>query len=82
MKGKAMSKVVDLSEQELAELKALTQQTDAAAAIRTAMTEYVRYVRRQRLQALSGQVQMEDNWAELEDTEMKAPDEHPGSGSH
>jgi hypothetical protein len=37
-----MSTVVDLSEQELAELKALTEQSDAAAAIRTAMVEYVR----------------------------------------
>jgi hypothetical protein len=55
-----MSTVVDLSEQELAELKALTRQTDAAAAVRTAMAEYVRYVRRQRLKELSGQVQMED----------------------
>jgi hypothetical protein len=76
-----MSTAVDLSEQELAELKALTRQTDAAAAIRTAMTEYLRYVRRQRLKELSGQVQMDDNWAELEDGETKAADENPGSGS-
>jgi hypothetical protein len=77
-----MSTVVDLSEQELAELKALTRQTDAAAAVRTAMTEYVRYVRRQRLKELSGEVQMEDSWAELEGAETKAADEHPGPGSH
>ena len=77
-----MSTVVDLSEQELAELKALTRQTDAMAEIRTAMTEYIRYVRRQRLKELSGQVQMEENWSELEDAEIKAADEHPGSGSH
>jgi hypothetical protein len=77
-----MSTVVDLSEEELAELKALTQQTDATAAVRTAMAEYVRYARRQRLKELSGQVQMEDNWAELEDAEMRAADEPPGPGSH
>jgi hypothetical protein len=77
-----MSTVIDLSEDELAELKALTRQTDATAAIRTAMTEYVRYVRRQRLKELSGQVQMEDNWAELENAEMKAADGHQGSGPH
>jgi hypothetical protein len=77
-----MSTIVDLSEQELAELKALTQKTDAAAAIRTAMMEYVRYVHRQRLKELSGKVQMEDNWTELENAEMKAADEHSGPGSH
>jgi hypothetical protein len=77
-----MSTFVDLSEQELAELKTLTRQSDAAAAIRMAMSEYVRYVRRQQLKELSGQVQMEDNWAELEDTEMRGADEQPGPGSH
>jgi hypothetical protein len=76
-----MATVVDLSEQELTELKALTRQTDAAAAIRMAMVEYVRYARRQQLKALSGQVQMEDNWAELERAETKAADEHPGPGA-
>jgi hypothetical protein len=71
-----MSTVVEMSEQELAELKALTQQTDAATAIRMAMTEYLRYVRRQRLKELSGRVEMQDNWAELEETEMKSSDEN------
>lgn len=73
-----MPTVVDLTEQELAELKALTRQTDDAAAIRTAAAEYVRYVRRQRLKELSGQVQPGVNGSELEDVETKAVDEPPG----
>lgn len=65
-----MSIVVDLSEQELAELRALTNESADAAAVRSAMTEYVRYARRMRLKALSGQVQMEDNWQSHERTEL------------
>ena len=76
-----MSTVVDLSEQDLAELKALTKQTDAAAAVRAAMSDFLRYVRRMRLKELSGQVEMQDNWAELEEAEMKAADEQSGTGS-
>ena len=75
-----MSTVVDLSEQDLAELKALTKQTDAAAAVRAAMSDFLRYVRRMRLKELSGQMKMQDNWAELEDAEMKAADEQSGTG--
>ena len=76
-----MSTVVDLSEQDLAELKALTKQTDAAAAVRAAMSDFLRYVRRMRLKELSGQVEMQDNWAELEEAEMNAADEQSGAGS-
>ena len=58
-----MSTIVDLTEQELAELKALTKQADVTAAVRSAMTEYLRHARRMELKALSGQVEMNDNWA-------------------
>ncbi len=75
-----MTTVVDLTEQEIAELKELTHQTDVGAAIRTAMVEYLRYVRRMRLKELSGQVEMQDNWTQLESAEVKAAHENPGSG--
>lgn len=45
--------ITDLTERELAELKELTKETDASAAIRFAMREYVRYARRMQLKAMS-----------------------------
>jgi hypothetical protein len=77
-----MATVIDLTEQEIAELKELTSQTDVAVAIRTAMTEYLRYVRRMRLKALSGQVEMQDNWSDLENAEEKSADGSSGLGAH
>ena len=74
-----MSTFVDLSEQELADLKAFTKQADAAAAVRSAMVEYLRLARRMELKALSGQVPMEDNWRSLEASELR--DHHGGSGT-
>jgi len=61
-----MSTKIDLTGQELAELRAYTKETDDTAAIRSAMTEYLRLARRQQLKALSGQVEMEENWQALE----------------
>ena len=49
-----------------------------AAAVRTAMAEYVRYVRRVRLKELSGRVMMDDNWTELEQAETKEDDRDSG----
>lgn len=63
---------IQLSEQELADLKELTKQTDPEAALRSAMQDYLRYARRLQLKQLSGQVQMQDNWQELEDAELEA----------
>ncbi len=74
-----MPTVVDLTEQELRDLKELTQQTDEAAAIRLAMTEYLRFARRMRLKELSGQVQMEENWQALEAVELR--DQHGSSAT-
>ena len=65
-----MSTVVELTEQELADLKTLTQQADVSAPDRCAMTEYLRFARRQRLKALSGQVEMDDNWQNSEASEL------------
>jgi hypothetical protein len=70
-----MPTTIDLTEQELAELKASTRQTEDTAAIRSAITEFLRLARRLKLKELSGQVQMEDNLQSLEQTEL---DEHDG----
>lgn len=74
--------VVDLSEQELAELKNYTRETEDAAAIRSAMTEYLRLARRLHLKALSGQVLMEENWQALEAAEGKGPYGGSGTGTY
>jgi hypothetical protein len=70
--------VIDLTERELAELKALTNETDPAVAVRSAMAEYLRFARRMRLKELSGQVQMEDNWQSLEEAELREQDGSSG----
>ena len=62
-----MTTIIDLTDQELAELKTLTNQADAVAAVRCATTEYLRFARRERLQELSVRVEMEENWTVLED---------------
>jgi metal-responsive CopG/Arc/MetJ family transcriptional regulator len=61
---------IELSEQELAELRDLTEQSDSTEAIRVAMRDYIRYARRMRLKKLSGQVEMIDNWRQLEESEI------------
>ena len=61
---------IELSEQELAELRDLTEQSDSMEALRVAMRDYIRYARRMRLKQLSGQVEMTDNWRQLEESEV------------
>ena len=61
---------IELSEQELAELRELTEQSDSTEALRVAMRDYIRYARRMRLKQLSGQVEMIDNWRQLEESEV------------
>ena len=68
-----MTTTIDLTDQEVADLKSLTNQSDAAAAVRWATIEYLRFARRKRLKELSGRVEMDDNWRRLEDLEVKGP---------
>ena len=77
-----MSTIVDLSEQEIAELKAFTNQAEPTAAVRSAMTEYLRLARRLQLKSLSGQVAMEDNWHSLEAAELRKPDGDTRPSAH
>jgi hypothetical protein len=72
-----MTTILDLSDKELLELKELTKEKDASAALRLALHEYVRYAKRMRLKELSDQVEMEDNWQELEKMEMDAQNGNP-----
>jgi len=70
-----MTATVNLSAEEIAEIQALTKESDVGDAICAAMVEYVRYARRQELKTLSGRVEMQDNWRELEEAEVRAADE-------
>jgi len=65
-----MSISVELSGEELVDLQNLTQQSDGAEAIRSAVREYVRIIRLRELIAVSGQIEFDDNWRELEAAEL------------
>ena len=77
-----MPLLVDLTEQELAELKTYTHADEDAAAVRMAMTEYLRLARRLELKGLSGQVSMEENWQSLEASELKDHNGGAGTDTH
>jgi hypothetical protein len=66
-----------LTEQEIAALRDATNEADTAAALRTAMVEYLRYVQRLRLMELSGKVEMQENWPELEQAELRERNAQP-----
>ncbi len=53
-----MSTMIQLTDEELADLQELTKQTDPATAVRVAMQDYVRYARRMQLKQLSGRVRI------------------------
>jgi hypothetical protein len=63
--------VVDIPEQELAELKAFTTETEAVTAVRLAMTDSLRLARRLQLKTMPGQVEVEDHWKNLEEAEQR-----------
>ncbi len=52
-----MKAAVDLSEQQLAQLRELTRENDIGAALRTAVTEYIRYARELQPKELSGEAE-------------------------
>jgi len=76
-----MSTIIDLTDQELAELRAFTKETEPTAAVRSAMIEYLRLARRLQLKSLSGHVTMDDNWQALESAELRTSDGNEQSGA-
>ena len=64
-----MTAQVHLTDDELKDLRDLTQVEDAEGAVRSALAEYRRYARRVRLEELSGKITMQDNWRVMEDAE-------------
>jgi hypothetical protein len=61
---------VTLSREELAQIKQLTKLDDEAAAVGQAAREYVRLCRLRELKEVSGKVEFDENWQELEFREL------------
>ena len=69
-----MSVNIVLAAQELAELRLLTKRDCDADAVVQAAREFVRMSRLRELMAVSGKVEFDDNWRELEDLELNETD--------
>lgn len=76
-----MTTTIDLTPDEIAEIKQLTNQPDVASAVRAAMLEYLQHARRQQLKTLCGRVEMQENWRELEAAELRSADESSDAGT-
>ncbi len=66
-----MSITIEMSAQEIAALKQLTRLDNDAEAIIRAAREFLRLSRLRELKAVSGKVQFQSNWQELEELEFQ-----------
>jgi hypothetical protein len=69
-----MSILVNLPEQEVAALRQLTRLENDAEAVKRAVQEFLRLSRLRELKAVSGKVEFQDNWRELEELELAETD--------
>jgi len=65
---------IELSAQEIAALKQVTKLEDDAEAVTKAAREFLRLSRLRELKAISGKVEFESNWKELEEFELRESD--------
>ncbi len=65
-----MSITIDLTAQEVAALKQFTKLQDDAEAVAKAAREFLRLSRLRELKTVSGKVEFEENWRELEKLEL------------
>jgi hypothetical protein len=65
-----MSITIDLTAQEIAALKEITRLDNEAEAVLRAAREFLRLNRLRELKAVSGKVEFENNWQELEQLEL------------
>jgi hypothetical protein len=65
-----VSITIEMLDQEITEIKHLTQLENDAEAIIQAAREYLRLIRLRELKAASGRVEFDANWQELEDLEL------------
>lgn len=66
-----MSITIDLSQQELVEIRELTKAADDAAGVVSAAREFVRWTRLRELKAASGKVDFDESWQQLESNEVQ-----------
>lgn len=76
-----MQTFVELTDEQVAQLKEFTEQEDLSAATRIAVEEYIRYVLRKRLIELSGQFEMQESWREMDEAELAENHGHGATGS-
>jgi hypothetical protein len=69
-----MSINVGLSAQEIAALKQVTKLEDEGEAVTKAAREFLRLSRLRELKIVSGKVEFESNWQELEELELNETD--------
>lgn len=65
-----MSISIEMSAQEIAALKDITKLENDAEAVTRAAREFLRISRLRELKAVSGKVDFESNWQELEELEL------------
>lgn len=69
-----MSITVTLTNDELAQIKVLTKQESDADAVGQAAREFLRLSRLRELKAVSGKVEFDENWPQLEAMELNEVD--------
>ena len=69
-----MNLAVNLSDEEIAQLRHVTKMSDDAEVVSAAAREYLRLVRLRELKSVSGKVEFEENWQELESLEAGETD--------
>ena len=68
-----MSVTLDLTQEEIAQIKDITKQADDAQAVSLAAREFLRRTRLQELKQASGNVDYTNNWRLLEAAELGQP---------
>jgi len=68
-----MSITIEMLPEEIAALKQLTRRDNDAEAIIRAAREFLRLSRLRELKFVSGKVEFQANWQELEELELKEP---------
>lgn len=69
-----MSIGINLSHEELAQIRIVTKIEDDAEAVSTAAREFLRQVRLRELKSVSGKVDFDENWREIESLESSETD--------
>jgi hypothetical protein len=72
-----MSVAVNLTVDEIAQIKQLTKLEDDSQAVSKAAREFLRHARLRELKTVTGKVDFRENWQELESLELGAMNRRP-----